>query len=514
MKLTRKELRRLIEGSIRKRGDYVIPVEDPIEDPIAGLDYSDEQKPKIKMMAMSDDTQNQEHANFIADMGGHEDKDTNRYGAETFSKKVQAYDLNINLLDDLDIDSAMALACRYWIYERKDDLSFFDHIDQDSSEDYVKYMIEMFGGDQAVANEIKVHTTAVLEERIKKLIKTSTSADEEVAKYENAKKLFSTDHNNPIVEEHILFKLYSVLYPFYKDWADYYELEQGYEMSNPEHVERYEKNIATFKEGKVRLTRGKLRKLIESFIAGDDASDPDNVQTAKKAFRDLRNKAAKSIDDYRTSVGKSKIGREFVFSKDPETAQQGVELGFDRAPDEFTDYEKTARDIPRIDRRTDRPLDKYDARLKAKYGQGRGLGEVYSLVVKDNTGKEVLIPIIDDHSSEEKKRGEGIPDMSMFDILDTYRRIKHAEMLIKNSDLENDDFSIPPEQYGYSLLQYNATDDLEGHYIDLLEDHVWEVLSSPPYNYDYEDVQSFPLLGIEPHHKELEAALTFASGLV
>jgi hypothetical protein len=519
MKITKKQLRRLIEGSIKKRGDYVIPVEDPIEDPIAGLDYSDEQKPKIKTLAMSDDEQNQVYANFIADMGGHED--TDQFGADTFSKKVQAYDLDVNLLKkDMDLDSAIAKACQFWIYERKDELSYYDHIDQDNSRKYADYMIELYGGDQAVANKIKVHTTAVLDKRIESLIEISNSAapvpsvDEEVAKYETAKKLFSTDHNNPIVEEHILFKLYSVLYPFYFDWKSYYEEEQGYDMSNPEHVKRYKENISTFKEGKVRLTRGKLRKLIESFIAGDDASDPDNVQTAKKAFRDLRKKAAKSIDDYRTSVGKSKIGRDMVFSKDPETAQQGIELGFDRAPDEFTDYEKTARDIPRIDRRTDRPLDKHDALLKAKYGQGQGLGEVYSLVVQDNTGKEVLIPIIDDHSSEEKKRGEGIPDTSMFVILDTYRRVKHAEMLIKNSDLENDDFSIPPEQHGYSLLQYNATDDLEDHYIDLLEDHVWEVLSSPPYNYDYKDVQNFAILRIEPQHKELEAALTFASGLV
>ena len=81
MKITRSQLRKLIEGSIRKRGDYVIPVEDPIEDPIAGLDYSDEQKPKIKTLAMSDDEENQVYADYIADMGGHEDTDADRFGA-------------------------------------------------------------------------------------------------------------------------------------------------------------------------------------------------------------------------------------------------------------------------------------------------------------------------------------------------------------------------------------------------------------------------------------------------
>jgi hypothetical protein len=225
------------------------------------------------MMAMSDDEQNQEHANFIADMGGHEDD--GRFGAETFSKKVQAHDLDVNLLKkDMDLDSAMTLACEFWIYERKDNLSFFDHIDQDNSKKYAAYMIEMYGGDQAVANEIKVHTTAVLDERIKKLIKISNSAapvpsvDEKVAKYENAKKLFSTDHNNPIVEDHILFKLYSVLYPFYLDWKSYYEKEQGYDFSDPEHVARYEKNIAMFKEGKVKITKRQLKILISEAITG------------------------------------------------------------------------------------------------------------------------------------------------------------------------------------------------------------------------------------------------------
>ena len=529
MKITRKQLRRLIEGTVEKRGDYVMPVEDPIEDPIAGLDYSDEQKPKIKTMAMSDDEQNQVHANFIADVGGHEDKDTNLFGAETFSKKVQAYHLDVNLLKkDLDLDSAIAKASQYWIYSNKDYLSYFDNIDQDSFEDYAEYMIEEYGGDRAVANAIKVHTTAVLDKRIESLIKISNSAaavpsvDEKVAKYEGAKKLFSTDHNNPIVEDHIIFKFASVLFPFYDDWKKYYEIEAGgYDMNDPESVERYEENILSdkFKEGKVRLTRGKLRRLIESFIAGDDASDPDNVQTAKKAFRDLRKKAAKSIDDYRTSVGKSKIGREFVFSKDPETAQQGVELGFDRAPEEFTDYEKTAKDIPRIERRTDRPLGKFDSVMKAKYGQGQAMGEVYSLVVRDNMGKEVLIPIIDDHSEEEKKRGEGIPEDTMFRILDAYRKMKKAKMILRSlPDIDDEDdetYEANSPTRDRAFIMFDQGEDALEHfyYNDLLSDHVYEILSYPPYNYSYQNAKNFELLRIEPSHEELDSALIYASGL-
>ena len=272
------------------------------------------------------------------------------------------------------------------------------------------------------------------------------------------------------------------------------------------------------KDNKMKITRKELKRLIEAFIAGDDASDPDNVQTAKKAYRNLRRKAVKSIDDYRTSVGKSKIGREFVFSKDPETAQQGVELGFDRAPEEFTDYEKTAKDIPRIERRTDRPLGKFDSVMKAKYGQGRGLGEAYSLVVKDNMGKEILIPIIDDHSSEVKKRGEGIPERTMMDILDAYRNIKKAKMIIRSlPDIDDEDEQMAninnPKRYAAYYMFEKGDDDLDDHFFnDLLSDHVWELLVNP-HNYSYQSVQNFPYheMRIEPQHKELEAALKHAS---
>jgi hypothetical protein len=69
MKLTRQQLRRLIEASVRKDGDYTIPVEDPVTDPLKDLDYSDEQKEKIKMLALSDDPQTRVQADLFADMG-------------------------------------------------------------------------------------------------------------------------------------------------------------------------------------------------------------------------------------------------------------------------------------------------------------------------------------------------------------------------------------------------------------------------------------------------------------
>ena len=93
MKITRKQLRRLIEASIKTttRGgrDYVIPVEEPLTDPLDDTDYEDEQKPKLRMVALSDDEETQTQANVLADIGGYEG--TARYGIDDFSQNVKAY---------------------------------------------------------------------------------------------------------------------------------------------------------------------------------------------------------------------------------------------------------------------------------------------------------------------------------------------------------------------------------------------------------------------------------------
>ena len=204
MKITRKQLRRLIEGSIKKRGDYVIPVEDPIRDPLKDLDYDEDQKAKLKTLALSGDQETMATSDVLADIGGYESID--RFGVDTFSKHVQADDLGIYMLNDLDIDSAISKACDYWIYDHKDELSYFDNIDQDSFRKYADYMIEGYDHDQ-VLSEIKMYTTEVLDKRIKSLIDISNSAaavppvDEKIAKLENAKKLFSSSHNNPVIDD-------------------------------------------------------------------------------------------------------------------------------------------------------------------------------------------------------------------------------------------------------------------------------------------------------------------------
>ena len=252
MKLTRRQLRRLIEATVRKRGDYTIPVEDPLTDPLKDLDYDEDQKAKLKTLALSGDQETMATSDVLADIGGYESID--RFGADTFSRHVLAKDLGIDMLNDLDIDSAISKACDYWIYDHKDELSYFDNIDQDTFDEYAGFILDGYDSDQ-VLSEIKMYTTQVLDRRIESFIKISNSAaavppvDEKIAKLENAKKLFSSSRNNPVVDDHLMLKFKSVLYPFYLDWKKYY-MSGERDIPEEELTPELKAKFANIKEGR------------------------------------------------------------------------------------------------------------------------------------------------------------------------------------------------------------------------------------------------------------------------
>jgi len=266
----------------------------------------------------------------------------------------------------------------------------------------------------------------------------------------------------------------------------------------------------------MKITRGQLKRLIESFIVDDKG----NVVSTDDAYDIALDTAAASIDKSRAKSGKSPIGRDFTRSSDPDDVAQGLE--FAAALDaEYSDFERTALDVPEDDRNPEEES-VHRASLKAKYGQGRALGEVYSLVVMDNKGKEVSIPIIDDHSMEVKKRGEGIPENTMFDMLDIYRDIKKQKIIMKNLGSDYHELDLDDEvKNSYSAkfikalrTQEAAIDKLEyRYYEDLLSNYVHEILSYYPYNYNYQDAQNFEILRIEPRHKELEAVINYVKGM-
>ena len=267
----------------------------------------------------------------------------------------------------------------------------------------------------------------------------------------------------------------------------------------------------------MKITRKQLRKIIiESFIVDDKG----NVVSADDAYDIALDKATALIDKSRAKSGKSPIGRKFIRSQDPDDVAQGLEFA-DALDAEYSDFERTALDIPEDDRNPEEEP-AYRESLKAKYGQGRALGEVYSLVIMDDKGKEVSIPIIDDHSMEVKKRGEGIPENTMFDMLDIYRDIKKQKIIMKNLGSDYHELNLDDEaKKSYSAkfikalrTQEAAIDKLEyRYYKDLLSNYVYEILSYYPYNYNYQDVQNFEILRIEPRHKELESAINYAKDI-
>jgi len=88
MKITRKQLRRLIESSVIKRGrDYVAPVEAPLKDPRDfDFDLSDENKEKLFDLVGGDDA-SQAQADVVAD--ALDFPKSGRFGADTFSKQMK-----------------------------------------------------------------------------------------------------------------------------------------------------------------------------------------------------------------------------------------------------------------------------------------------------------------------------------------------------------------------------------------------------------------------------------------
>ena len=104
MKLTRKQLRRLIEASVIKRdSDYVAPVEAPLEDPRDfDFDLTDENKEKLFTLAGSNDPATRAQADSLADTLDF--PKSGRFGADTLSKQTKMYDMGLDVINDLEID--------------------------------------------------------------------------------------------------------------------------------------------------------------------------------------------------------------------------------------------------------------------------------------------------------------------------------------------------------------------------------------------------------------------------
>jgi hypothetical protein len=106
MRITRRQLRQLIESSVIKRDDdYVAPVEAPLTDPRDfDFDLSDENKKKFFDLAGGDDA-SQAQADAVAD--ALDFPSSGRFGADTFSKQMKMYDIGLDVINDPEVDQLL-----------------------------------------------------------------------------------------------------------------------------------------------------------------------------------------------------------------------------------------------------------------------------------------------------------------------------------------------------------------------------------------------------------------------
>ncbi len=127
MKITRQQLRQLIESSVIKRGDdYVAPVEAPLTDPRDfDFDLSDENKEKLLALAGSDpESGGPAQADSLADTLDF--PSSGRFGADTLSKQTKMYDIDLDLINDPEIDQLLDRAIKLYF-----NYYYSDHITDD-----------------------------------------------------------------------------------------------------------------------------------------------------------------------------------------------------------------------------------------------------------------------------------------------------------------------------------------------------------------------------------------------
>jgi hypothetical protein len=207
----------------------------------------------------------------------------------------------------------------------------------------------------------------------------------------------------------------------------------------------------------MKIKRKELRRLIEAFIAGDDVSDPDNVQATDIAYGNVTHKAPKSIDKYRASVGKPPIGDQ-IMSDDP---AQAIELGMTVNPDMFTDHEKIAAQLPADDRKREEPLDKRTARWQARYLDGRQ-ADSYTMTVELEDGMVVEIPFVEYEDGLEHVINPQTPDAyRLATLVYYYQEIKDAEKL---GDSTTKNYALPDLRFEYGRIKEGALAYIRNNY--------------------------------------------------
>lgn len=219
----------------------------------------------------------------------------------------------------------------------------------------------------------------------------------------------------------------------------------------------------------MKITRKELKRLIEAFVAGDNALDPDNVISAKDAYRGARRQSVKSIDKYRASVDKTPIGQSLM-GDDP---MQAFELGIAANPDMFTDHEKAAVSIPKIDRRTERPINKTTARARAAYLDGRS-PNAYTMIVELEDGLVAEAPFeyafgVDEITNPRQPSADKLQELMYY-----VQELKEAELkddsVMKSyilPDIKSSYFKIKAGALKYINNNYNRQLTLNDNFVSI-----------------------------------------------
>ena len=243
MKITRRQLRKLVEAEVIRKDGVAIPIEDPLEDPIKDLDFNPEQKGKLKNLALKGDQATKAQSDLIADMGGYERSD--RFGIDTFSDQVRLTEADLNnLMQVTDLYNMIVDACDAWIYEHMDYLTH-EAANYGDYASFVSVVVadELEGEEKTDIDEIKED---VYVDASSKLVSTGDN------NYAKIMDLFEPGEVGIRLIDQLVYDVLTTeggLYDLYFDWRKYY-MSGERDIPEEEMTPELKARIANIKEGR------------------------------------------------------------------------------------------------------------------------------------------------------------------------------------------------------------------------------------------------------------------------
>ena len=243
MKITRKQLRRLIEAEVIRQDGVAIPIEEPLEDPLKNINFNPDQKGKLKTLALSSDHATRVQSDALADIGGYEGSD--RFGVDTFSDQVRLTEADLNnLMKVTDLYNMIIEACDVWIYENLDYLT-------SEAANYADYATFV---NAVVADEVEGEGKTDIDE-IKEDVYVDASSNLQFTGDDNYAKIMDLFNPSQVSIRLIDQLVYDILttegglYELYFDWRKYYVSGER-NIPEEEMTPELKARIANIKEGR------------------------------------------------------------------------------------------------------------------------------------------------------------------------------------------------------------------------------------------------------------------------